>query len=374
MTRHAGFSDLRVATLFSALRFPQGLALPLLEQIANGTPKSFLKNSPSFQPSDLPEPCRSTKTPSLAWFQAKSISFATADYFYCSMTKIFSTLTASFLVMLAGCAISPSAADLIRQRDAQNRARIEKLETTGIESLNIYQDNRVAIKYVAKNPNDNVWRYVYDPKIVIAFAASEKYINARDVLKITKDYSNQSFQIHLRNGGSLVVPLDHFMIQAFSQDRQKKGIIDYFLERDLKTNSDVSADINAALNYGDLWKSSILEAEIYGEQKYDELISLRKVKEERFAAAKKEKEQNIREAAVREREHQYRMQEALRIETEEMRKNIRIGSRTNCGEIFDVRLPMVGVQTINGIQYIRLADLYGPSQNCRFANGKYVGK
>lgn len=33
-----------------------------------------------------------------------------------------------------------------------------------------------------------------------------------------------------------------------------------------------------------------------------------------------------------------------------MRKSIKVGTHTNCGPIFDVRLPMSGVQTTSGMQ------------------------
>jgi hypothetical protein len=55
-----------------------------------------------------------------------------------------------------------------------------------------------------------------------------------------------------------------------------------------------------------------------------------------------------------------------------MRKSIKIGDTTNCGAVFDVRLPMIGVQTSAGIQYIALKRLYGRSAPCRFVNGQYV--
>jgi hypothetical protein len=57
----------------------------------------------------------------------------------------------------------------------------------------------------------------------------------------------------------------------------------------------------------------------------------------------------------------------------EMRKHIRVGTMTNCGEVFEVRLPMVGVQTIKGMQFIDVSRLYAPTANCMFLNDQYVG-
>jgi hypothetical protein len=56
-----------------------------------------------------------------------------------------------------------------------------------------------------------------------------------------------------------------------------------------------------------------------------------------------------------------------------IRKAVRIGAETNCGTVFDVRLPMVGIQTSNGMQYIRLDRLYAAGAGCVFQNGQYVG-
>jgi hypothetical protein len=64
----------------------------------------------------------------------------------------------------------------------------------------------------------------------------------------------------------------------------------------------------------------------------------------------------------------------IKAETADLRKHVHVGSMTNCGEVFDVRLPMVGVQTTVGTQYINISKLYGPSAECLFVNGRYVGR
>ena len=58
----------------------------------------------------------------------------------------------------------------------------------------------------------------------------------------------------------------------------------------------------------------------------------------------------------------------------EMRKTIRVGTHTNCGPVFDVRLPMIGVQTAIGMQFIELTRLYGASADCHFENGMHQGR
>lgn len=78
----------------------------------------------------------------------------------------------------------------------------------------------------------------------------------------------------------------------------------------------------------------------------------------------------------RQEEEQLRLLANKRIEdnASSMRKRVRIGTQTNCGQVFDVRLPMVGVQTMRGTQYIDISKLYGPDADCNFVNGVYVGR
>lgn len=78
----------------------------------------------------------------------------------------------------------------------------------------------------------------------------------------------------------------------------------------------------------------------------------------------------------RQEEEQARLLANQRIEdnASSMRKQVRVGTQTNCGQVFDVRLPMVGVQTMHGTQYIDISKLYGPDADCNFVNGVYVGR
>ncbi|MDD3325659.1 MAG: hypothetical protein PHW25_01075 [Zoogloea sp.] len=82
-----------------------------------------------------------------------------------------------------------------------------------------------------------------------------------------------------------------------------------------------------------------------------------------------------RKAFAAERERVAQEQEAAILrEAELMRKGAKVGTRTNCGQIYQMNLPMVGVQTMFGMQQIELARLFGPSANCRFNNGVYIGR
>jgi hypothetical protein len=57
-------------------------------------------------------------------------------------------------------------------------------------------------------------------------------------------------------------------------------------------------------------------------------------------------------------------EELQRKETTTMRQNIKVGGYTNCGQVFDVRLPMIGVQTPAGKRYIDISRLYAPTEPC----------
>lgn len=63
----------------------------------------------------------------------------------------------------------------------------------------------------------------------------------------------------------------------------------------------------------------------------------------------------------------------IRIHAIAMRRHIHIGTETNCGAVFAIDLPMVGVQTAHGMQYIRLQRLYAPDVGCRFSGNVYAG-
>jgi hypothetical protein len=88
-----------------------------------------------------------------------------------------------------------------------------------------------------------------------------------------------------------------------------------------------------------------------------------------FEAGLKQKELEKRQAIEWEEQRQVK----IAAEAVNVRKNIRIGTRTNCGLVFDVKQPMIGVQTMVGMQYIHVDELWGPSAGCYFRNGVYTG-
>lgn len=90
-------------------------------------------------------------------------------------------------------------------------------------------------------------------------------------------------------------------------------------------------------------------------------------------ALRKQREELAATKRQQEIESQNRMRQMILAEAENMRNNIRIGTKTNCGLVFDIRKPMIGVQTMIGMQYISLDQLWGPSAGCHFKNGVYIG-
>jgi hypothetical protein len=88
-----------------------------------------------------------------------------------------------------------------------------------------------------------------------------------------------------------------------------------------------------------------------------------------YEARQRQQELEQQERARRQQE----LQAKLLAEAVEMRKTIAIGTRTNCGLVFDIKKPMIGVQTMMGMQYIHVDQLWGPSSDCHFRNGVYTG-
>ena len=80
------------------------------------------------------------------------------------------------------------------------------------------------------------------------------------------------------------------------------------------------------------------------------------------------------EKAQRADEQRRRVEEMIQTNTAEMRKSIKVGTFTNCGQVFEVRRPMAGVQTIVGMQYIAIDRVYAEGAGCKFVNRQYVGR
>lgn len=108
----------------------------------------------------------------------------------------------------------------------------------------------------------------------------------------------------------------------------------------------------------------------------DKDMVLAKIRSDEHLAAQAKTDKMLRLEADRLDQAQvakYR-EEAFESEALTMRQTIKVGTQTNCGQVFDVRLPMVGVQTAIGIQYIEVNRLYIPGRSCTFVNGVYQGR
>ena len=104
--------------------------------------------------------------------------------------------------------------------------------------------------------------------------------------------------------------------------------------------------------------------------RYAEVLALAKAAEEQ-AAANKQAEQARRQAE--QARNEAILEQRIKSETRDLRAHIKVGSLTNCGQVFDVKMPMIGVQTMIGMQYIDVQRLFSPLVGCKFVNGQYTG-
>jgi hypothetical protein len=102
---------------------------------------------------------------------------------------------------------------------------------------------------------------------------------------------------------------------------------------------------------------------------------LAKIRSDELLAAQEENDKirQLRADRLAEAQAAKNREDVIESEDFTMRQTIKVGTQTNCGQVFDVRLPMVGVQTPVGIQYIEVNRLYSPGRGCTFVNGVYQG-
>lgn len=99
------------------------------------------------------------------------------------------------------------------------------------------------------------------------------------------------------------------------------------------------------------------------------LPNLQKVAVALKVQIEKREQQAAQQAAQEAREQQLQMEQKIAL----FRNSIQIGSWTNCGQVYDVRKPMIGVQTMIGQQYIDINRLFPQGFGCHFKNGIYFG-
>lgn len=258
------------------------------------------------------------------------------------------------------------------------------------ESLKVYPDNRVGF-LIRMSDGKTVYSYHDNPNEILAYrfytGSQYSYINAIDIASIASG-RNSPTVVRINDGTQYKSNADSFGL--YRCDTQKVcaletgGSIRYAKIKTVYTDvlSDRSISEKGAKPY--IYESfplsiflpsrtSSQEIKPQSGQLYTQMmqqldVRMRHANHAGDELRRQEHEKQTREVALRAERMRLIEQEA-----KNMRANPKIGTVTNCGQIFDIRLPMVGVQTMIGIQYLKLDLLYGTSADCQFVNGQYVG-
>lgn len=293
------------------------------------------------------------------------------------MIKKFSpvALATAVIIILQGC----GGTKVITPEEAQARLK---------GSLNVYEDNQVWFRSGGNSP---FVAWTKDAKDIFALEIDGKIYNTKDIHKIEIIEKTKQISVSLKSGEKITAP---YLFNNPSREwdvmwhicnarkeckvggnfyrRDPNGPIGRFLtgiyegdfrrtpERDpAKELIDDSRSIPTSSNVQFLTK---LEAEKVNEkiaglsQQWGQIVQNREKKQAEKQLAFEAQERKIEAEAI------------------QMRNKLRVGVQTNCGQVFEIRSPMIGVQTIVGMQFIDISRLYGPSANCRFVNGQYVGR
>lgn len=268
------------------------------------------------------------------------------------------------IILLTGCVSKPP------------KQTPEELAEKRQATLNIYDDNRVAVRVPrpTRYPSLDFWSWNDKTSEALVYSTGTEYYNALDVIKITKDQKTYVMTAHLKNGVKKTFNEKDFSVFWCKANKQcshdNSGAMKAIYEMDL--HGTPKRDPRYDVKTGNDAKPYMMENEIVilDSTGYEALLKRVDSMHLRWQDVRKneaERQNRIQEEMAAKERH-------INDEAEQMRRTIKIGTRTNCGDVFDVRPPMIGVQTMHGTQFIRITELYGPSANCRFANGKYVGR
>lgn len=263
-------------------------------------------------------------------------------------------------------------------------------------TLNVYDDNRVGFK-VLDQSSRITWHWTSDKDRILGFAINGKLYNARDLVSITSDrtadLSVNKLTAQFKNGEVQTALAG----MGWMQEKKQSGYYGpYWAACDRNKQCAAWSVISQSNHYNSLGEilSFVDDSELKGKittasirrevgsdyraiptsGSFTRLVALTDAEREQIHVAI-DAEHAKREAYYAALQANRAAKEAAVLaEAEQMRKNVRIGTRTNCGSVFDLRLPMVGIQTSVGMQFLPLDKLYGPSANCRFINGNYVGR
>ena len=283
------------------------------------------------------------------------------------------------MVWLQGCTVAPTPQE-----------KAARLAST----LNVYEDNRIA--YRARGGSRSSWGWSKDKQAVLALEMRGRLQRPRHRPRHGGGSAPQP-QHHLPRHPGTEIRAEHHRrrrlqwqqrglaglryaqgLHAALPVRQQRlparpgGILTAITDADLMRSepsrapgSDLMNDYRAIPSAG----GNLREVVFPDEPGKAELVAKLDRPDERWKQVLQRREQQqAAERAARRRARKRSRRKPRRC------ARVRIGTQTNCGAVFEVRLPMVGVQTMNGMQFLPLSQLYGPSANCRFVNGQYVGR
>ena len=260
-------------------------------------------------------------------------------------------------------------------------------------TLNVYDDNRVAYQASFRH-SLGYWAWTSDKNQILALLIQGHEYNARDIAALTSTEDGPTgyrIAVQLKSGESISstvkrgspnaawlacntqkVCAGRFIIGGDSYTNDLDGILigiydgvlnaqpkrdpKFELIRDYRVIPDVTSGLSH-VRFLSGSEQTALEKSLDDQQ-------------ERWAQAQAE----LAKRRDEQRTEDQAAERAIERDSVAMRQHIRVGTQTNCGQVFEVRLPMVGVQTINGMQFIDVSRLYSPNTTCRFVNGQYVGR
>jgi hypothetical protein len=275
--------------------------------------------------------------------------------------KVLSALALSAL--LAGCVSSPTK----EQRWAKFR---------------IYDQNQVGIKVVGNyGLKGGIWAWVdkNNNDQIIAIETLGGVYNAKDVASISSGKNQDALRIVFRDRTEESVSRNGLKFLTCNRKSECTYGPEIGGTRSLNiahSYDNLKPEIRRDLHLESFTKYSGTPTNItfFVESEYTAFMNSIEGENKQGIAAAEEASRKLAAQRAREQAAAEERERMIIAEANSMRGSVRIGTRTNCGEVFDVRLPMVGVQTTVGTQFIRLDDLYGPSAGCRFVNGRYVGR
>jgi ribosomal protein L29 len=129
-----------------------------------------------------------------------------------------------------------------------------------------------------------------------------------------------------------------------------------------------------AATLGNKTAATTLDAFLIEQRTQESAIAAEKARVARADAAEKAR---VAHADAEERQRTQQELEASRIAALKtalpaFRQALKIGDDTNCGLVVEVKRPIVQVQTMMGLQWLKLATLFPKSEGCPFINAAYV--